>query len=389
LGLQILAIKTSSFRSPLRAWIIGAALILIVIIFGAAHLRSTNSANAAARAASAAVPVSAATVATRTLQIRLTTVGNVEAYTTVAVKARVDGQIKRVHFREGDRVAKDAPLFEIDPRPFEAGLRQAEANLDRDRALLANAVSQRRRYEDLLKKGFISEEAFNQIKTNFDSANAVVRADEANVENLRLQLEYAHIRSPIDGVAGRVLIQEGNLVRANDTNALVMLNQVTPIYVAFAAPEQHLATIRAGMTKASLKVIATIADSKESAEGKLTFIDNGVDTTTGTVKLKGEFANRDRKLWPGQFVNVVLNLYDQAEAIVVPGTAIQNGPEGPIAFVIRADQTVELRKVRVDRNDGDMTVIAAGLKPGEIVVTEGQLRLTDHAKVNVVKGATQ
>ncbi len=373
----------------MRAWIIGAVLILIVVIFGAAHLRSTNSANAAARAASAAVPVSAATVVTKTMQIRLTTVGNVEAYTTVAVKARVDGQITRVHFREGDRVAKDAPLFEIDPRPFEAGLKQAEANLDRDRALLANAVSQRRRYEDLLNKGFISEEAFNQIKTNFDSANAVVRADEANVENLRLQLEYAHIRSPIDGVAGRVLIQEGNLVKANDTNALVMLNQVTPIYVAFAAPEQHLATIRAGMAKAALKVIATIADSKDSAEGKLTFIDNGVDTTTGTVKLKGEFANRDRKLWPGQFVNVVLNLYEQADAIVVPGTAIQNGPEGPIAFVIRADQTVELRKVRVDRNDGDLTVIAAGLKPGEIVVTEGQLRLTDHAKVNVVKGAPQ
>jgi multidrug efflux system membrane fusion protein len=348
-------------------------------------LRSEHGANAAAKNSGGAVPVKAALVEKRTIPIRLSAVGNVEAFTAVAVKSRVDGQIIRVLFREGDRVAKGAPLFELDPRPFIAGVKQAEAALERDRAQLANATSQRNRYEDLLRKHFVSDEAFNQIRTNFDSAVAVVHADEANLDNLRLQLEFATIRSPIDGVAGRVLIQEGNLVKANDVNPLVTLNQVSPIYVAFSAPEQQLASIRQVMGSATQKVLATVPGTNDAAEGKLTFIDNAVDSTTGSIKLKAVFPNADRKLWPGQFVNVSLLLGQQADATVVPATAVQNGPEGQIAFVVHDDQTVEVRKVTLQRNTGDLAVVASGLAPGEKVVTEGQLRLADKSKVAIAQ----
>jgi multidrug efflux system membrane fusion protein len=378
-------IKSGRRQFSVRSLMIVAAVLIAALWFGLPRLRSEHGANAAAKNSGGAVPVKAALVEKRTIPIRLSAVGNVEAFTAVAVKSRVDGQIIRVLFREGDRVAKGAPLFELDPRPFIAGVKQAEAALERDRAQLANATSQRNRYEDLLRKHFVSDEAFNQIRTNFDSAVAVVHADEANLDNLRLQLEFATIRSPIDGVAGRVLIQEGNLVKANDVNPLVTLNQVSPIYVAFSAPEQQLASIRQVMGSATQKVLATVPGTNDAAEGKLTFIDNAVDSTTGSIKLKAVFPNADRKLWPGQFVNVSLLLGQQADATVVPATAVQNGPEGQIAFVVHDDQTVEVRKVTLQRNTGDLAVVASGLAPGEKVVTEGQLRLADKSKVAIAQ----
>ncbi len=375
-------IRIGSFEFGVRTVISAIVLLMVVVWFGLPRLRGENGANAATRAAGGVVPVTTALAEKRTVPQSLNVVGNVEAYTTVAIKARVDGQITRVRFREGDRVAKGAPLFDIDPRTFEAGLKQAQANLERDRALLANALSQRNRYEDLLKKHFVSDEAFNSIRTNYDSAVAVVHADEANVENLKLQLEFAGIQSPVDGVAGRVLIQEGNLVKANDTNPLVTINQVTPIYVTFSVPELQLRAVRNLVNTPNSKVLAAAPGSKDRAEGRLTFVDNAVDPTTGTIKLKAVFANADRKLWPGQFVNVTLTLAEQVDATVVPGTAVQNGPEGQIAFVVRADNSVEIRKVKVLRTDGDFAVIGEGIAPGERIVTEGQLRLTETSKVS-------
>ncbi len=375
-------IRIGSIEFGTRSVIFAIAVLVAAVWFGLPRLRGEHGANAATRGAGAVIPVTTALAEKRTVPLSLNVVGNVEAYTTVAVKARVDGQITRVRFREGDRVAKGAPLFDIDPRTFEAGLRQAQANLERDRALLANALSQRNRYEDLLKKHFVSDEAFNTIRTNYDSAVAVVHADEANVENLKLQLEFASITSPVEGVAGRVLIQEGNLVKANDVNPLVTINQVTPIYVTFSAPEQQLRAVRNVANSPVSKVYAAAPGSKEKAEGHLTFVDNAVDPTTGTIKLKAVFANTDRKLWPGQFVNVVVTLDQQVDATVVPGTAVQNGPEGQIAFIVRPDMSVEIRKVKVLRSDGDFAVIGEGIAVGERVVTEGQLRLTESSKVS-------
>ena len=373
--------RIGSFEFGIRSIISGMLLLAVVVWFGLPRLRGEHGANAAIRAGGAPVPVMTALAEKRTVPLRLTAVGNVEAFTTVAIKARVDGQITKVLFRDGDRVAKGAPLFEIDPRTFEAGLRQAQATLEKDRAVLANALSTRNRYEDLLKKHFVSDEAFNAIRTTYDSAVAVVHADEANVENLKLQLEFAAIKSPVDGVAGRVLIQEGNLVKANDVNPLVTINQVTPIYVTFSAPEQQLGALRNIVNSPSHKVYAAAPGAKDGAEGHLTFVDNAVDATTGTIKLKAVFANADRKLWPGQFVNVNLVLDQQVDATVVPASAVQSGPEGQIAFVVGADQTVEVRKVRVVRSEGEFTIIGDGIAAGERVVTEGQLRLTDKAKV--------
>jgi multidrug efflux system membrane fusion protein len=330
----------------------------------------------------AAVPVSAAKVAVKNVPVRLSAVGNVEPYTSVAVKARVDGQIVAVHFKEGDRVRKGDVLFEIDPRPFQATLEQAQANLAKDQAQLDRAKTQDLRNLDLLKQNFISKDAYEQFKTNVETAAATVRGDQAAVDNAKLQLDYCTIRSTLDGYAGRILIQQGNLVKANDTNPLVTVNQIVPVYTSFSVPEQNLPEIREHQAKGDLTVEAVLPTGKHPPiSGRLSFIDNSADTTTGTIRLKAQFANTDTALWPGQFVNVVLTLYEQDNAIVTPSTAIQNGPNGQYVFVVKPDQTVELRNVKVDRTVGDDTVVGQGLQPGETVVTAGQLRLAPGSRV--------
>jgi len=327
-------------------------------------------------------------VTSRTMPVRLYAIGNVEPFTTVALKARVDGQIVSVHFKEGDEVKQGAVLFEIDPRGFAAALKQAQANLAKDKALLDRAVEQEKRYKDLLGKNFISPDAYEQVRTNMETAAATVRADEAGIENARLSLEYCTIRAPVTGYAGRIQIQQGNLVKANDTNPLVTINQVVPIYTTFSVPEQSLADIRKYQTDGELKVQAAFANSTRAPiSGKLSFIDNTADPTTGTIRLKAEFANTDKALWPGQFVNVVLTLYEQKDAIVTPSAAIQSGPSGQYVYVVKPDQTVELRTIKVARSEGDDTVIASGLQAGEQVVTVGQLRLAPGSRVNVGKSA--
>ena len=340
------------------------------------------------KAAAPAVPVSTAAVIRKTVPVRLYAIGNVEAYTSVAVKARVDGQIVSVHFKEGDEVRQGAVLFEIDPRPFAAALRQAQANLLKDQALLDRAVEQQKRYKDLLAKNFISPDAYEQVRTNAETAKATVAADQAAIESAKLSLEYCTIRSPITGYAGRIQIQQGNLVKANDTTPLLTINQVVPISVSFSVPEQDLNEIRRYQADGELKVEVRPANAvRGPIAGKLSFIDNAADTTTGTIRLKAEFANNDKRLWPGQFVNVMLTLHEQTDALVTPASSLQNGPNGQYVFVVKADQTVELRDVKVARTEGDDAVVASGLSPGDTVVTVGQLRLAPGVRVSAGKAS--
>jgi multidrug efflux system membrane fusion protein len=335
-----------------------------------------------------AVPVTVAAVEQETIPIRLQAIGNVEAYKTVAVKARVDGQIVAVNFREGQHVAKGELLFRIDPRPYEAALRQAEANVLRDAAARDQARSQERRYEELLGKNFISKEAYAQIRTNAETAAAVAKASQAALENARLNLEYCTIASPLDGYAGKALLQAGNLVKANDVNPLVVINQVKPIYVNFAVPEQTLPEVRKYMAAGPLRVAAKLPDPQAKApEGKLIFIDNAVDPSTGTIRMRAQFDNADAALWPGQFVNVDVQLYEQANALVVPSAAVQTGPNGQYVYVIGPEQLAQVRPVSVQRAEGDRTIVAHGLSKGELVVTRGQLRLGPKTRVQIAKTA--
>ena len=331
----------------------------------------------------AGVPVSVAPVQQQPMAFRLQAIGNVEAYATVAVKARVDGQIVEVGFKEGQEVRRGSVLFRIDPRPYEATLRQVEAANARDVAAREQARAQERRYQELLEKNFVSKDAYAQFRTNAETAAAVADASKAAVDNARLNLEYCTIRSPIDGYPGKIQIQMGNLVKANDANPLVIVNQVHPIYVTFAVPEQQLPAIRNRMSAGALEVAAASPNAAAPASGTLIFVDNAVDQTTGTIKLRGQFQNKDNALWPGQFVNVSLKLYEQKDALVVPTRSIQTGPDGQYVFVVKPDMTAEVRKIVIERTEGDNTIIAKGLQKGEQVVTQGQLRLGPGTKVNV------
>ena len=369
--------------APRRTFIAVACLLLLA---GAAvfAFRYAPGSRAAMPKPVVAVPVNVARVVLKTVPVRLRAIGNVEPFTTVAVKARIDGQIVAVHFKEGDEVHKGDTLFEIDRRPLQAQLQQAQANLLKDRALLDHANEQDKRYKDLLEKKFVSPDAYAQIRTNSETAAAQVSADQAAIESARLQLDYCTIRSPITGYAGKIQIQEGNLVKANDTFSLVVINQVVPINASFSVPEQSLSAVRKYQADGELQVTAQVPNSGFApVPGKLSFIDNTTDATTGTIKLKAQFPNTDKALWPGQFVDVVLTLTHQDNAIVVPPTAIQNGPNGQYVFIVKPDGTVDMRDVKVARSEGDFAVVASGVKPGDTVVTVGQLRLAPGTKVAI------
>jgi len=357
------------------------------------------------------VPVTVATVIQKTIPVQLRAIGNVQAYSTVTVKSKVGGELTRVHFKEGQDVKKGDLLFTIDPRSFEATLKQVEANLEknaaqvnqakanleRDMAQAKNAEVEARRYEFLIGRGVVAREQYDRIRTNADALEATVRADRAALENAeaavradraavdyaKIQLGYCFIRSPIDGRTGSLLVQQGNIVKAEDIH-LVVINQINPIYVAFSVSEQHLSEVKKYMAMGTLKVEATLPKNEEHSEkGNIAFIDNAVDTTTGTIRLKGAFANKERKLWPGQFVNVALTLTTQPNATVVPSQAIQTGQEGQYIFIVKPDLTVESRPVIVNRTLLSETVIEKGLKPDERVVTDGQLRLFPGARVEI------
>ena len=359
----------------------GTGLIVVFLLVISTSACSSNS--KAKQGAQRAVPVAAGDVLQKDVPVQVKAIGNVESYNTVSIKAQISGEVEGVYFQEGQDVKKNDLLFKIDPRPYEAALRQAEATLARDRAQAKNAEEQAKRYEILVQKNYVSRDQYDQLRANADALAAVVDADKANVENNRLQLAYCTINSPINGRAGTVFVNAGNIIKANDI-AMTTINQIMPIYVTFSVPEQNLADIKKYMAMGELKVEAIIpGDEKRPALGGLSFIDNAVDSTTGTIKLKGTFENRNHRLWPGQFVNVVLTLTTQRNAVVMPSAAMQAGQQGQYVFVIKPDFTVESRPVTVARTVDDMVVVAQGVTPGEKVVTDGQLQLVPGARVEV------
>lgn len=329
------------------------------------------------------VPVHAERAEQKNVPLQLRVIGNVEAYNAVSIKALVGGAVEGVFFREGQEVRKGDLLFKIDPRPYEAALKQAEAALARDLAQAKNAEEQARRYALLVQKDYVSKDQYDQLRANADALAAAVEADRATVENSRLQLEYCTITAPINGRAGSVLVNAGNVIKANDI-AMTTINQIVPAYVTFTVPEQNLSDIKRYTARKELKVEAIIpGDEKRLARGQLTFIDNAVDTTTGTIKLKGTFANSDRRLWPGQFVDVILTLTMEKDRVVVPTQAVQTGQQGLYVYVIKDDLTAELRTVTIERNYDNLAVISSGVAAGEQVVTDGQLRLVPGTKVEI------
>ena len=393
----------------------GLATSLCILLYSCAQ-RGTQTANA--KRALPPTPVTVALAQQRDIPIQVRQIGSVEPVAVIAVKAQISGELTRVFFKEGQEVKKGEELFEIDPRPYQQALdqaqaalakdtalvAQAEANLARDRAQAANAKVQAKRYADLTEEGVISKDQNDSYQTTAQVQDEAVRADQAAltsaqasvvsdksaIETARLNLSYCYIRSPIDGRAGSLLLQAGNLVKANDTTALVNINQLQPVYVTFSAPEQLLPEIRRYSAEHALTVTATAnaaGPGSATAAGQLSFIDNIVDSTTGTIKLKATFPNADHALWPGQFIAVVMTLRTLDHATVVPSEAIQSGQQGQFAFVVKPDQTVETRVVTVGQTVDNQIVVQSGISPGETVVTDGQLRLFQGARIRVVPPA--
>lgn len=340
-------------------------------------------------AAPATVPVGAGEVVRKDVPLVLRSIGNVEPFETVAVKAQVGGELMEVHFKEGQDVNKGQLLFTLDQRQFLADLKKAEGNLERDVAQAKNARAQAVRYEQLLKEGVVAKQQYEQMVANADAAEAAVASDKAAVDAAKVQLQYTKIYSPINGRTGNLMVNRGNIVKANDV-ALVTINQIAPIHVQFAIPEQQLAEVKRYMAAGTLKVEAVIpndASPNGPPQGKLDFIDNNVDPATGTIKLKGAYPNGDHRLWPGQFVDVVLTLATQQNATVVPSKAVQTGQQGQYVFVIKPDMSVDMRVIKVSRTAGQDTVVESGLTPGERVVTDGQLKLTKTSRVEIKQSA--
>ncbi len=355
--------------------------LLLLALAAAACSRSPGSESRPA--APAPVPVTAAAVSQKAVPVQVRAIGTVQPSNTVTVRARVGGILAEVHFKEGQDVTEGQRLFTLDRGPLVAQLRQAEANLARSAAQLDQARRDAERSAELVKQGFIARQQYDQAVTQAAALDASVRADRAVVENARLQVDYASIRAPMSGRAGALLVHEGDLVKANDT-ALVVLNQLRPIDVAFALPQQQLPDVQRYRAEKTLAVEAVHPGAGQAlGRGELTFIDNRVDPATGTIQLKATFPNTDTALWPGQFVDVVLTLTTEPAAIVVPTRAVQTGQQGRYVFVVTPEQTAEARSVRIARELGEESVVTEGLAPGETVVTEGQLRLTPGAKVEV------
>ena len=414
-----------------------AALVLVGAVLPVSGCSDRAGGGQGGTAAQPAVPVGVATVEQKTVPLQVAAVGTVQAYTTVGVKSQVIGQVMAVHFKEGQEVRRHDVLFTIDPRPYEAAVRQTEANVARDTAQLRQAeaaVAQRQaevtqtlanlerdlaqmemarvqehRYRELLAREFIAREQYEQVRTTYaalgatvqadraavenarasaraaeamvENARAAIRANEAMVEIARLQLAYATIRAPMDGRTGNLLVQAGNVVKANEGD-LVVIAQVRPIHVSFAVPEQHLSDIKKYLAQGGLKVEAVLDGGRRTVVGGVTFVNNTVDPTTGTIQLKAAFPNTDNALWPGQFVDVALTLTTE-QAVVVPAQAVQAGQRGPFVFVVKPDLTVESRSLKVGRRLAGAVVVDEGLRPGERVVTDGQLRLVPGARVDI------
>lgn len=355
--------------------------LIPVAVFVLGALAGCNKSQDPAKAP-APVPVRIGVAREETVPVQLQAVGTVTPLSTVAIKSQVSAEVLKVHFKEGDMVRKGALLFTLDRRPYQAALDQARAELAQDIVKAKNARRDADRYHGLVADGIVTVEQYEQLRTAADALDSAVTADRAAVENARLQLGYCTIRSPLTGRTGNLLLHAGNVVKANADTAMVTINQVTPIYVNFSIPEQELPALRSTLRRGPLPIAAMIpGENQAPVQGRVTFLDNAVDASTGTILLKGTFANRQGRLWPGQFVNVVVTLGTRPHSVVVPNAAVQTGQQGEYVFVVKADRTVAARPVTTGVTFRDETVVTGGLKAGETVVTDGQLRLVPGAAI--------
>jgi multidrug efflux system membrane fusion protein len=359
--------------------IVAAALVIWWHSFGA------EAPMARAQTAPPAIPVTAGTVVAKNVPVFLNGIGTVQAYNSVTVKTRVDGQIVKVDFKEGQEVKQGDPLFQIDPRPYQAALEQAQAAKQKDEAQLAGAKLDLDRYAKLLGTGYQTRQSYDQQTALVAQLQAAIKGDQAQIDNAQLNLGYADLRSPIDGRLGARLVDKGNLVHANDNTALVTITELKPIFVSFTLPQETLDGIREQQAKGPLVVRAYTGDgSKLLSEGKLTLIDNSIDQSTGTIHLKARFDNLDERLWPGEFVNLRMILRVRPNVATVPSQTVEEGPNGRYAYVIKPDDTVERRAVDVASIQDGIAVVTKGLTAGERVVVDGQFRLTDGARVRLL-----
>jgi membrane fusion protein, multidrug efflux system len=359
-------------------------MVVVVAVLGWAAYSYSGGSNAAPSApANPPVPVTPGTAEARDMPVYVRGIGTVQAFNMVTVKSRVDGQIIKVDFTEGQEVKAGDPLFEIDPRPFEAALAQATAAKEKDQAQLTGAEADLKRYAQLVGPGYQTRQTFDQQKALVAQVQASIKADQAAIDNAQLNLAYATIRSPIDGRTGARLVDAGNLVHAADNTGLVSITQIKPIFVTFTLPQNELGRVRKSAAAGPVEVQAVSADDKtQLATGKLTLIDNQVDPATGTIRLKATFDNADETLWPGEFVNTRLVVGIDKDAVTIAARALQRGPNGEYLFVIKPDMTVEIRNVEVAEVENGLAAIGKGLSPGEQVVVDGQYRLDQGSKVN-------
>lgn len=336
------------------------------------------------------VSVAVAKAERRDIPVYLQGLGSVEAFNTVVVKSRLDGQLVEIHFREGQEVQKGDLLAVIDPRPYEVALHQSEATLFKDQAALSDAKLNFQRFQDLYKQGIIPQQQFDTQKSLMDQLEGAVSADQANIDNVKLNLVYTRITAPVSGRVGLRQVDIGNMVHASDPNGLLVITQLHPIAAVFTLPEDDLPSVAQHLRKGALEVDAYSRDDQTKlATGKLLTIDNQIDPTTGTGKLKAIFENTNRALWPNQFVNVHLLLEVQKNSLVVPAAAIQRGPQGTFVYTVNPDKTAAMKKVAVGLSEGTLTTLASGLQPGELVVTDGQDKLQPGSKVEIRGGQPQ
>lgn len=369
----------------------GVAVVVTVLVVAAGgyfvlEKLDHDKARAASSTTGATIPVSAVIAEQKDMPVFVRGIGTVQAYKTVAVKTRVDGQIVKISFEEGQDVKKGDPLFQIDPRPFQALLEQAQAAKQRDEAQLAGAQLDLERYSKLIGSGFQSRQSFDQQKTAVDSLKGSIAADQAQIDTAQLNLTYSDIRAPIDGRTGQRLVDLGNLVQAGQGTNLVTITQIKPIFVNFTVPQDSTDEIRRNQRAASggLPAFAYTSDEKTKlAEGKVTLIDNQIDASTGTLRLKATYENADERLWPGEFVNVRLQLAVRKDAVTLPQRAVMQGANGYYVYVVKADNTVERRDIQVVGAQDGLSIVGKGLAAGEKVVSDGQYRLVNGAKVRI------
>lgn len=327
------------------------------------------------------IPVVAGTAIKLTVPVEINAIGTATPFSAITVRSKVAGEITHVHFKEGQDVKKGDMLFQVDCRDVVATLRQAEANLTKSLALFRNAEEDAARYKRLVEKGYVAKQQYDQARTGAESAAGVVEADRALVQNIKVRLGYCSISSPISGRTGDLKVDRGNLVKENDS-VLVTINQITPIYVAFTVPEKYLPEIKRFSAGHGLKVHVYIPNDPGPEEGVLTFLDNTVDSATGTIALKATFQNHKRRLWPGQFLNVVVTLTERS-AVLIPSRAVLSGQNGTYVFVVKPDNTVQIRPVETSGNYRDSSIIDKGLEAGEQAVLDGQLRLTQGTRISI------